>query len=245
MMKVAAIIEARMTSSRLPGKIMLPVLGKPTLELLIERLKRATLLDSIIVATTTNTTDDAVEDLTRRLHIGCFRGSEEDVLDRVLRAAHAHNVDIIVEITGDCPLIEPLVVDKVIDTYLKNSCDYVSNTLKETYPNGLDTQVFSTAVLDRVASLTDDPADHEHVSLYIYEHPETFTLLNVESDLPEKYWGARLTLDTQEDYVLIRAIYEQLYPRNPAFTLYEIIQLLEARPELLGINREIKQRAVR
>jgi len=244
-MKTVAIVEARMTSTRLPGKIILPILGKPMLELLIERLKRAKLLDQIVVATTRNASDDVVEKLTEHLGVGCFRGSEDDVLDRVLCAAHANEADVIVEITGDCPLIDPAVLDLVIQTYYKKSVDYVSNSLKRTYPIGLDNKVFSTAVLDKVARYTHDPVDHEHVSLYIYEHPEIFSLFNVESDLPEKYWGIRLTVDTQEDFRLIVAIYELLYPQNPAFGLWDIMNLLEERKDLLNLNRKIQQKKVR
>ncbi len=245
MIKTVAIIEARMTSTRLPGKIMLPILGQPMLELLIERLKHASMLDQIVIATTNKFTDDIVETLTKKLGVGCFRGSEDDVLNRVLGAAHTFKASTIVEITGDCPLIDPRVVDQVIGIYNEKKFDYVSNNLKRTYPRGMDTQVFSTNVLDNVARLTQDPIDHEHVSLYIYEHPEVFSLFNVESNLPEKYWDARLTVDTKEDFELINTIYELLYPQNPVFTLGDIIDLLEKREDLLELNRNIKQKKVR
>ncbi len=243
-MKIVATIEARMTSSRLPGKILLPILGKPTLELLIERLSRVRQIDQIVVATTSNRSDDIVEELTHHLGVGCYRGSEDDVLDRVLKAAQSYTADNIVEITGDCPLIDPDVIDHLIDIYLHNSYDYVSNTLKMTYPNGLDAQVFSVKTLAEVNRLTRDPTDHEHVSLYIYEHPERYSLYNLESGLPEKYWNMRLTVDTLEDFELIRTIYEELYPHNPAFALQDIISLLERKPELITINKHIQQKAV-
>jgi spore coat polysaccharide biosynthesis protein SpsF len=244
-MKTVAIVEARMTSSRLPGKILLPILGKPMLELLIERLQMAKLLDQIVVATTQNPTDDVVEHLTHSINVGCFRGSENDVLDRVLRAAHANEADVIVEITGDCPLIDPTVLDQVIRIYQIKNVDYVSNVLQKTFPHGMETQVFSTAVLEKVAQLTQDPIDHEHVSLYIYEHPEIFSLFNVSSDLPEKYWDLRLTVDTPEDFQLIKEIYKLLYPQNPAFTLYDIVDLLEKRKDLIELNHKIQQKKVR
>lgn len=244
-MKVVATIEARMRSSRLPGKVLRPIVGKPVLELLIERLRRARRVDEIVVATTDNPADDDIERLARRVGAGCFRGSEEDVLDRVLRAAQSVAADVIVEITGDCPLIDPDVVDRLVKIYLAHGYDYVANVLKRTYPAGLDTQVFATAVLAEVASLTQDPADREHVSLYIYEHPERYKLHNVESDLPEKYWDLRLTLDTLEDFQLIAAIYEALYPRNPAFTLGDVLRLLDRRPELVSLNAGIADKPVR
>jgi spore coat polysaccharide biosynthesis protein SpsF len=244
-MKIVATIEARMTSSRLPGKILRPILGKPTLELLIERLSRSKYIDTIVVATTVNSTDDVVEELAKKLAVGCYRGSEDDVLDRVLKAAQAYTADVIVEITGDCPLIDPTVIDQLIEIYLRDQYDYVSNTLRQTYPNGLDTQVFSRKTLEKVAELTQDPVDHEHVSLYIYEHPDQFTLFNLDSNFPKKYGKLRLTVDTIEDFEVIRSIYEELYPVNHSFSLNDVIGLLEKRPELMEVNRDIKQKQVR
>lgn len=244
-MKTVAIVQARMSSTRLPGKIMLPVVGKPLLELLAERLKRASLVDEVVIATTTNDGDDQVESLTQRLGIGCFRGSEHDVLNRVLGAAHAARTDVIVEITGDCPLIDFQVIDKLVEVYQANNFDYVANVLKRTFPRGLDTQVFATSVLEEVARLTDDPVDHEHVSLYIYQHPEKFKLHNVESGLPEEFWDLRLTVDTAEDFELVRRIYEELYPADPAFSIQDVIGLFQRQPELRAINQHISQKAVR
>lgn len=244
-MIVKAIIEARMTSTRLPGKVVLPILGRPTLELLIERLQRAQCLGGIVVATTTNATDDVLEALAVRLGVECFRGSEEDVLGRVLGAAGATGAELIVEITGDCPLVDPAIIDHLVGIYRTNRYDYVSNTLKRTYPRGLDVQVFSSATLAEVARLTDDPVDHEHVSLYIYEHPERFRLFNLESGLPEKYWDLRLTVDTPEDFALIQGIYERLYPGNPKFAMRDILDLLDRNPDLLDLNKHIRQKAVR
>jgi spore coat polysaccharide biosynthesis protein SpsF len=215
------------------------------LELLVERLRRAKRLDGVVVATTNRPSDDAVEALCARVGAGCFRGSEDDVLDRVLRAAHAFEVELIVEITGDCPLIDPEVVDRLVELYERDRPSYASNILKRTFPRGLDTQVFPTAVLEEVARLTDDPVDHEHVSLYIYEHAERFQLRNLESGLAEQYWNLRLTVDTPEDFALISAIYEGLYPRNPAFALSDVIQFLDQRPELLKLNSDVRQKAVR
>jgi spore coat polysaccharide biosynthesis protein SpsF len=244
-MKVVAIIEARMRSARLPGKVLRPAAGKPMLELLIERLRRGRRIDQIVVATTENPMDDVIEELTRRLDAGCFRGSEEDVLDRVLRAGQSVAADIIVEVTGDCPLADPEVIDRLVGVYLGKKYDYVANVLKRTYPDGLDVQVFATALLAEVASLTQDPADREHVSLYIYEHPERYKLHNVESGLPEKYRAPRLTLDTAEDYELIAAIYEELYPKNPAFSLDDVLRLFDRRPELLALNAAVLDKPVR
>lgn len=239
-MKTVAIVEARMRSTRLPGKVIRPILGRPMLELLIERLKRARRLDHIVVATTTNPADDVLESLIHRLGVGCFRGSEEDVLDRVLRAAHAAEATVIVEITADCPLVDPAVVDRMVEIYQTNTYDFLSNRLRPTYPDGLGVRVFSTKVLEEVARVTQDPVDREHVSIYIWEHPERFTVHNVESSLPEKYWDLRLTVDTPEDFKLITVLFEELYPKNPAFGLCHVLNVMDQRPELREINQQIQ-----
>ena len=244
-MNTAAIIEARMTSTRLPGKVLKPILGRPTLELLVERLRRVLRLDQVIVATTVNRTDDPVEALARKIGAGCFRGSEEDVLDRVLKAAQAHGAELIVEITGDCPLADPATIDRVLDAFHQGGCDYASNVLKRTYPRGIDVQVFPTRVLEEVARLTSDPVDHEHVSLYIYSHPERYRLRDVVSGLDARQADLRLTVDTPEDFALIQAVYEALYPADPAFGLPEVIAFLEARPALARMNQHIQQKQVR
>lgn len=245
MKKIVATIEARYASTRLPGKTLKEILGKPTLELLIERLKRSELIQQIVVATTVNPDCQPIEDLAKRLGVGCFRGSEEDVLDRVLKAAKKYGADIIVEITGDEPLIDPSIVDQVISYYLENKFDYVSNTLERRYPRGLDTQVFSVDVLDEVSRTTDDPADRENVSLYIYEHPEKYSLGSVISPSELNHPDWRWTLDTIEDFNFIKTIYEELYPVKNDFDSYAILTFLDKHPEVLKINRSIKQKPVR
>jgi len=243
--KIVATIEARFVSTRLPGKTLLEICGKSTLELMIERVKSSKLIDQVVIATTVNPDCDAIEELAKRLDVGCFRGSEEDVLDRVLCAARAYNADIIVELTGDETIIDPDIIDETINFYLKNKYDYVSNILDRHYPRGLDTQVFATSVLDEVAGLTKDPADRENVSLYIYEHPEKYSLGSVkapdEMDHPDWRW----TLDTKEDFKFIQALYEEFYPKNKKFTAWDILQYLNDNPEVLAINQDIKQKAVR
>lgn len=244
-MKIVAIIEARMSSTRLPGKIMRPILGRPMLGLLIERVSAADQVDQVVVATTTNPADDRIETLAGTLGVGCYRGSEEDVLNRVLEAAHAFSADLIVEVTGDCPLIDPAVIDTVISAYHAHDCDYASNILRRTFPRGMDVQVFPTRVLGEVADLTRDPVDHEHVSLYIYEHPERFLLWNVESSLDPSWWDLRLTVDTPEDFQLIEEIFTRLYPGKRLFSLQDVIHLLTKYPRLREINAHIDQKRVR
>lgn len=244
-MRIVSTIEARMGSTRLPEKTMREMVGKPMLELIIERLKRARKLDEIVVATTTEAEDEVITRLAERTGVKWFRGSSEDVLDRVLQAAKAYQADIIVEMTGDNPLLDPELVDEAINIYLKGNYDYVSNAIKETYPDGLNVQVFSVKVADEVASITNDPADRENVSLYIYEHPERYRLYNMEAP-PEYYHPEyRWTVDTEADIQFITAVYENLYYENPSFSIADIMKLLREKPDLLKINAYIKQKPVR
>ncbi|TWT40405.1 3-deoxy-manno-octulosonate cytidylyltransferase [Phycisphaerae bacterium RAS1] len=244
-MKIVATIEARMGSSRLPGKSLTPILGRPMLELLIERLRRSRRVQQVVVATTTAPEDAVIQGLAQKLEVGCFRGSSDDVLDRVLQAATRHKADLIVEITGDCPLIDPQIVDQVVETFLRGEYDYVSNTLQRTYPRGLDTQVFPTRVLAEVAALTQDPADREHVSLYIYEHPERYRLGNVAAPAELHNPDMRWTVDTPEDLALITSIYERLYRKNPGFASTDVMNLLNTDRNLASTNAHVRQKPVR
>jgi spore coat polysaccharide biosynthesis protein SpsF len=231
MTKIVASIEARMTSRRLPGKVMRPILGRPMLDFLLERLARAKRVEEIVIATTDRPTDDVIEELARARGVACFRGSEEDVLGRVLGAVRSVSADVLVEITGDCPLTDPELVDQLADIYLAGGYDHVSNILKPTYPGGFDTQVFSVDTLAEVERLTQDPSDREHVSLYIYSHPERFKLYNLESGLGQEFWNLPLMVDTLEDFEIIRGIFEELYPVKPAFGVWDVVELLRRRPE--------------
>jgi spore coat polysaccharide biosynthesis protein SpsF len=244
-MRTIATIEARMNSSRLPGKVMLPILGKPALQLLVERLRRAKSLDGIVIATTTHPADAVIERLAAKLGVGCFRGGEEDVLERVLLSAQSAQADVIVEITGDCPMLDPEMVDAVVESHRTGKYDYVSNVIGRPLPLGLSVQAFATAVLAEVAQLTQDPADREHVSLYIYEHPERYRLHTVIMEEAEKHNDIRVTLDTAEDYALIEALFEALLPTNPTFTFRDVVELCRRRPELLELNRHIVQKRAR
>ena len=244
MQRTVCTIEARMTSSRLPGKVLAEAEGLPMLELMIERLRFVPELDEIVIATTINPTDDPVEALARRVAVRIWGGSEEDVLVRVIEAAQAYKADVIVELTGDCPLIDPVLVSDTIKHYRKTGVDYVSNGLKPGYPMGMGSQVFGTAVLADVARRTDDPVDHEHVSLYIYRHPEIYSLSGVDAPAEHSRPQMRLTLDTKEDLAVIRAVFAALRPSRPDFSLSEIIAFMDANPELAAINSHVVQRYV-
>jgi len=244
-MRIVCFVEARFRSTRLPGKVLKPILKKPMLELMIERLKRARTIDDIVIATTDQTSDDGIAELAKRLEIGVFRGSEEDVLARVLGAARAYNADVIVETTGDCPLHDPAIIDKVVADFRLGGADFVSNVLKYTTPRGTDVRVFTTDALDEINHSSSDPADHEHVSLHFWEHPEKYTLRNVQTNFPPEVADLRLTVDTLDDFELVRQVYEELYPDNPEFTLTDILSLFARRPELPLINQNIQQKEVR
>jgi spore coat polysaccharide biosynthesis protein SpsF len=244
-MNNVAIIEARMKSSRLPGKVLKPIVGKPMLELLVERLKQSRYLDGVVIATTGSASDDPIEALAKRLKVGCFRGSEEDVLDRVLSTAKEYKGDIIVEITGDCPLIEAAKIDQMLISYQYMDYDFMANRLDGSYPPGLGLRIFRRQTLERVEGLTKDPIDREHVTLYVWEHPESFSIYHFQNNLNPKYWDLRLTVDNEEDFFLIEKIFEELYPKDPGFGLYNIIDLFERYPKLMKINQHIKDKPIR
>lgn len=238
-MKIVATIEARMTSSRLPGKVLLPALEKPMLYHLVKRLKSVTSIDEIVLAITINAADDVLIDFAKQQHILFYRGSEEDVMSRVIGAADAAAADLIVEITGDCPIIDPDLVEQTIQMYLHHKAEYVSNAHIPSYPNGMDTQVFSVESLKRSAAMTNDLLDHEHVSLYMRNHPEIFSHVHLIAP-PSLHWPSLgLTLDEWADYVLLKKIIENLCPINPLFSCLDTIQLLKQNPDWLGINRHV------
>ncbi len=244
-MKIVATIEARMTSTRLPGKVLKPCLGRQMMELLVERVKRSRLIDEIVISTTVNQTDDVLVRCAQDLGVGYYRGSEEDVVERVVGAMDAAGADIVVQLTGDCPLLDWAVVDQLIRLYQANTFDYVSNTLVRSYPRGLDCQVVSMETLRESLRIASDPAQHEHVCLSIYERPERFRLFNLMAPPALCYPGQRWTLDTEQDYRFISTIYEALYAKNPAFTSADILAFLQANPAVESINSEIRQKAVR
>jgi spore coat polysaccharide biosynthesis protein SpsF len=245
-MRVVATIEARMGSSRLHGKTLKEIAGKPMLGLLLERVKSCKTLNEIVVATTTDPEDIEIVKLADKMNVKSFRGSVDNVLDRVLNAARTYKADVIVELTGDCPLFDPEVIDRVVQTYLDNDYDYVSNNLKDkTWPAGTEAKVFSLNTLDEVNRLTTDKFDREHVSLYIYEHPERYRLFDVIAPPELRRPELRLTVDTKEDFELVESIYKALYKGGRIFTLKEIIQLLDKNEHLRGVNKEIKQKPVR
>ena len=241
-MRIVATIEARMTSTRLPGKVMLQVLGKPMLHYLVERLKKVPSIDEIILATTVNSDDDILVEFAKEENIKYFRGSEEDVMLRVVEAADSVGADIVVEITGDCPIIDPQIVEQTVLMYKANNADYVSNGHVRSFPDGMDTQVFALDVLKKSLSMTNELLDHEHVTLHIRNNPQLFTKINFvapsELDWPE----LGLTLDEQHDYNLLKIIIEHFGQDNPFFSCLDVVQFLKGRPELVAINAKVHRK---
>ncbi|CUH94423.1 hypothetical protein P22_0489 [Propionispora sp. 2/2-37] len=245
-MKINAIVATRMTSSRLPGKVLMDLAGKPALVRLIERLKRSRYLNEIVIATTVNKTDDIVVETAKSQNVKYYRGSEEDVLKRTVEAAEAHDTDFIVQITSDCPLIDSETVDRIIERMLEQPyLHYVGNQLVRTYPLGFSVEIFRTRDLRLVEQTISDPSVREHVSLYFYEHPELYKLSNVEAPHYLRHPEYRLTLDSEDDYQVIKNIYEELYPADPAFSLYDITRYLQQNPKIQLMNQHIQQKKAR
>ncbi|MDR3560130.1 MAG: glycosyltransferase family protein [Negativicutes bacterium] len=241
-MKTVIIVQARMTSTRLPGKVMKEVLGKPLLEYMVERLKRVRSADEIVVATTANASDQPIVDLCARLHVPSFRGPEFDVLTRYHAAAVANHAATVVRVTSDCPLIDPCIIDQVIGFFAGRQIDYdyVSNVMHRTYPRGMDTEVFSFQALDEAFREATDEPDREHVTGFIERQPERYCLGGVchFEDQSRHRW----TVDTPEDFELIRRIIEAIYPSNPLFTMEDVLELLVRHPDWVRINAHIEQK---
>ncbi len=244
--KIVASIEARMGSSRLPGKVLMDIHGVPALERLVIRLKKSTMIDDIIIATTSNSEDDSIFEWTKSCNIECYRGDEMNVLQRVTQAHEKMESDIIVEITGDCPLLDASIIDEGIGIFLENDYDVVSNTFYGSYAQGIDVQVFSLSSLQWVNNNIKDKAAQEHVSLYFYENTDSYKIFHMKA--PDKLYAPelRLQLDYQEDLDLIRKIYQYLEPeKGDCFSYSDVIELLEKHPELLKINSHCQEKPTR
>lgn len=245
-MKVGIIIQARMGSTRLPGKVMKKIADKTILGHVISRVKQCKLVDEIIIATTTLKKDDIVVNEAAQNNVKWFRGSEDDVLSRYYFAAKDNNLDVIVRITADCPLIDPIVTDEIIKYYIDHNYALVTNAGpdldKRTYPRGLDTEVFSFTVLTGAYQKANEAYQREHVTPYIYEN-KSFDIFFYKNDTD--YSRYRLTLDTIEDFQLIYLIYKELYHGEHDFYLNDIIRVLKKHPDYYRINQDVEQKKIR
>lgn len=242
-MRIVAIIQARMGSTRLPGKALMNILDKPMLWHVVQRTCQTNLIDEVVVATTTNEADRAIVSLCQEHGWPYFQGSEEDVLDRYYQTAMQYRADVVVRITSDCPLIDYGEIERVIKTFIEGQpkLDYVSNTLPpRTFPRGLDTEAFSQSALERAWREDADPASREHVTPYVYRHPEKFHLQGVTGNIDYSYM--RWTVDTLEDLTFVRKIFEHF--GGNGFSWRDVLQVLNEHPEWLEINSHVQQKVV-
>ena len=241
MTRIVAIVQARMGSTRLPAKVMLPLLGEAVLTRVMRRAGRARTLDEVVVATTTLSEDEAIVTLASAEGWPIERGSETDLLDRYLVAARSHAADVIVRVTSDCPLIDPEVIDATVLAFRTAGVDYASNTLEPaTWPRGLDVEVMSRAALERAGHEDHDPAWREHVTPYLYRHPDAFRLLRVHAE--DDHADQRWSIDTPEDYELVRRIYEAI--GSDDFGWRTALAVVERHPSWSSLNRDVVQKVV-
>lgn len=236
---ILAVLQARVSSTRLPGKVLKPLLGQPMILRQVERVRRAAIVDRLVIATSTDASDDPLEALCRENGLDCFRGSLADVLDRFYQAARPYKPDHVVRLTGDCPLADPAVIDDVIRYHLAGGYDYTSNCAEPTYPDGLDAEILTFPCLERVWREAARPSEREHVTLFINSHPGLFrrgTLKN-DTDLSHLRW----TVDEAADFELVTRIYEALYPADPGFDMRAILRLLAGRPGLASLNSDFER----
>lgn len=244
--RVVAIIQARMESSRLPGKVLADIQGEPMLLRVARRVQRAQTVDQVVVATTTAETDNPVAALCRRERLACFRGDAIDVLDRVRAAAASQNADVVVRITGDCPVIDPDVIDQTVQAYLDSQppVDLALNRFVDdrTFPIGLDTEVCSFKALDTAWREADQPYQREHVMPFLYDPPGRFRVLHVRNE--EDLGSYRWTVDTPEDLAFIRAVFQHFAP-DDSFGWHEVLGLVRSRPDLAAVNAGVQHKPLK
>jgi len=247
-MKTGAIVQARTSSTRLFGKILMELpygSGVTVLQQVIRRLKKAKKLDDIIIATTIDKRDEEIVRLSQRENVKWFKGSINDVLERYYLAAKQNNLNIIVRITSDCPCIDPRIVDSVVEKHLTDKADFTSNTLVRTFPHGLDTEVLSFHALEKAYLEAKQGFEREHVCPYIYKsNPHSFNVSSVEAPKMLRAPDIRITLDTEEDYALLCAVFDFLYADNEYFDTEDIITLFQRKPWLKFINQNVRQKQV-
>ena len=239
-MSVIAIIQARMSSTRLPGKVLLPLGGVPALNHVVSRIRSCKTIDKVLVATSTDPSDDAIETYCGESNFDLYRGSLLDVLDRYYQCAKSVNANTIVRITADCPAIDPIVVDAVVTGFLAGAYDYFS--LSGEFPDGLDCEVISFSALKNAWVNANLPSEREHVCPYIHtSHKDEFKTGGLQ--LFTKLQDMRWTLDESSDYELLQKIFDRLYPKNKLFLTNDILSLFSMHPDLININNEIKRNA--
>ncbi len=237
--RVVGILQARMSSTRLPGKVMKPILGQPMLARQLERLLRCRALDQLQVATSDDASDDPIEQLCLSIGVVCFRGQLNDVLDRFYHCARGAGADHVVRLTGDCPLTDPALIAELVDFYLARGVDYASNCRPPSLPDGLDAEIFTFKALAEAWSEASDPHAREHVVPFIVRQPNRFSAANwsYSEDLSSLRW----TVDEPEDLAFVTKIYEHLYPAKAGFGMGDVLALLRRQPELTGMNSRFER----
>ena len=234
---ILAILQARLSSSRLPGKVLLPILGMPMIGRQIERIRRSRRVDALTIATSVESSDDPLAAYGVSIGVPVFRGSLEDVLDRFHRAAAPWKPSHVVRLTGDCPLADAGVIDITIDRAVAGGFDYVANSMPPTWPDGLDVEVVRFPVLETAWCEARLRSEREHVTPFVYNHPERFSLGTLASPRDLSTW--RLTVDYRADFDLVTRVYEALHPDKPDFAFDDVVAFLDRRPDLLAANRDI------
>lgn len=238
---IVTLIQARTSSSRFPKKILMPLSGKMLIERMIERVCAANEVGKVVVVTTTDSSDNIIEEICIDNKFMVYRGHPSDLLDRHFKAALEYDPDVVVKIPSDCPLIDPLVIDKVLKYYIDNSdkYDYVSNLHPATYPDGNDVEIMSSTALKIAWENAARELEREHTTPYFWENPDKFRIGNVEWETGLDYsMSHRFTIDYMEDYLFIKAVYDELYDSNPEFSLNDILELLERKPAIKKLNEK-------
>jgi len=241
-MTVAAIVQARMGSTRLPGKVLRPLAGSSPIALIARRLASSQRIDRIAIATTMERQDDVIEVEAARLGLFCFRGSQHDVLGRYLGASRRLGADVIVRITGDCPLIDAAVVDRIVDSQALAGCDYASNTIRRTYPRGLEAEAVTSEALERLGATAPPGPAREHVTWLVHQRPGQFSRRSVEDVCDNS--DLRWTVDTQDDWLLIERLYQDLDLAHSLLPYADIVAHVRAHPEISKLNAHVEQKAV-
>lgn len=241
-MKIGIIIQARMGSTRFPGKVLKKIEDKSLLELQYRRLKNSRKANRIIIATSISSLDDPIEELCKEINIPCYRGSEENVLERYYQASIHYNLDVVIRSNGDCPFIDSREIDKLIDIWESNHSkyDYVTNILEETFPLGMHIEIFSIAALKKALQGSTSKEEYEHVTPYIYKNPNKFRVLNIKNK--DNLSSYRWTIDYPEDFKFVKEIYKRFGVHNSSFSMYDIIKLMKSEPNLALINDKFKKK---
>ena len=241
---IVALIQARMDSTRLPGKVMKMIDGEPMIYRICQALEKSKMVKKIVVVTSENKDDDKLVDFLRKNKIKYFRGSKNDVLERYYQAAKKFSADLIVRITGDCPLIDPAIVDLVIKEAINYKVDYASNVQKRSFPRGYDVEVLTNEALQKIHGITKDPDDREHVSLYIRRNPDLFKIKNILAPDSKYHPKWRVCVDTKEDFQLVKKIF-QTYRKKDLIQYDDVISFFVKHPDIIKINKHIKQKKIK